>query len=43
MDAPPDVGQEMSFDLSKKSMGSFMRVKGQVARRAERGMAIRFV
>jgi len=43
MDAPPDIGQEMSFDLSKKSMGSFMRVKGQVARRAEKGVAIRFV
>jgi hypothetical protein len=43
MDAPPDVGQEMSFALSKKGMGHLMRVKGQVSRRAERGMAVQFI
>jgi hypothetical protein len=42
IDNPPDVGQEMNFNLSGKNLGSIMRVRGQVIRRAERGMAIQF-
>lgn len=42
-DAPSDVGRELSFNLSGRNLGPFMRVRGRVTRRAEHGMAIRFV
>jgi Tfp pilus assembly protein PilZ len=42
METPPDVGQEMYFNLSGMDLGPFMRVRGRVTRRAERGMAIQF-
>lgn len=41
-DAPFDVGQEMSFNLSRRNLGPIMRVRGRVARRSDRGMAIQF-
>lgn len=41
-DAPVDVGQELSFNLSGRNLGPFMRVRGRVTRKAEHGMAIRF-
>jgi len=37
-----DVGQELFFNLSGINLGAFMRVKGCVMRRSERGMAIKF-
>ncbi len=42
VDTPLEVGPEASFNLSGKNLGPIMRVKGQVIRRAERGMAIQF-
>jgi len=42
VDAPFDVGQEMSFNLSSKNPRPLMWVKGRVMRRVDRGMAIRF-
>lgn len=42
VDAPFDVGQEMSFNLSSKTPRPLMWVKGRVMRRVDRGMAIRF-
>lgn len=41
-DVACDVGQEMSFNLSGKNLGPIMRVRGRVARRSDRGMAIQF-
>lgn len=43
IDVPFDIGQEMSFNFLGKNLGSLMRVKGKVTRRADRGMAIRFI
>ena len=42
-DAPADVGQELSFNLSGTNLGPIMRVRGRVTRKAERGMAVRFI
>jgi len=42
-DNPANIGQEMYFNLSGRNLGPFMRVRGQVTRKAEHGMAIRFV
>jgi len=41
-DDPFYVGQELSFNLSGRNLGPFMRVRGRVTRKAEHGMAIRF-
>jgi hypothetical protein len=41
-DSPHDIGPDVYFDLSGKNLGPFMRVKGWVTRRAERGIAVRF-
>ncbi|MEN6447508.1 MAG: PilZ domain-containing protein [Syntrophaceae bacterium] len=41
-DTPVDVGQEMSFNLSGRNLGPIMRVRGRVARRSDKGMAIQF-
>lgn len=43
IDDPADIGQEMFFNLSGRNLGPFMRVRGRVTRKAEHGMAIRFV
>jgi hypothetical protein len=43
VDAPFDVGQEMSFNFLGKNLGSLMRMKGRVMRRDDRGIAIRFI
>lgn len=43
MDAPADVGQELSFNLSGRNLGPIMRVRGRVTRKAEHGMAVRFI
>jgi hypothetical protein len=42
-DRPADIGQEMSFDLSGRNIGPFMRVMGRVTRRTDRGMAVQFL
>lgn len=42
-DKPADIGQELSFDLTGRNIGPFMRVMGRVTRRTERGMAVQFV
>ena len=42
-DAPADVGQELSFNLSGRNLGPIMRVRGRVTRKAEHGMAVRFL
>jgi len=42
-DNPADIGQEMYFNLSGRDLGPIMRVRGQVTRKAEHGMAVRFI
>lgn len=42
-DNPSLVGQELSFDLSGRNLGPFMRVMGKVTRRSDRGMAVQFI
>lgn len=42
-DAPADVGQELSFNLSGRNLGPIMRIRGRVTRKAEHGMAVRFI
>lgn len=42
-DSPLDAGQELSFNLLGMNLGPFLRARGQVTRRAEHGMAVRFI
>ncbi|HOS96162.1 MAG TPA: PilZ domain-containing protein [Deltaproteobacteria bacterium] len=42
-DTPSDVGEELSFNFSGRNLGPFLRTRGRVTRRAERGMAVQFV
>jgi hypothetical protein len=42
-DTPWEVGEELSFNLSGRNLGPFLRTRGRVTRRAERGMAVQFV
>jgi hypothetical protein len=42
-DKPADIGQELSFDLSGRNYGPFMRVMGRVTRKTDRGMAVQFI
>lgn len=42
-DSPAEVGQELSINLSGRNLGPLMRVRGRVTRKAEHGMAVRFI